>query len=394
VRRSKNALPLFFGAVAFLTGVPLSMSATLSPLTVTAEQAADQASKFGSKHDFPLGVTGMQFFQGRLYVGSNIGVLEFERGSLLRAYQWNKRDSVVEGPWRDEINNRLWVWLPGGDLLSSYDGTKWGTTNLPQPTNQLVLRGDMGAGFRGVSNDTSFWLEGARHAWTWNSRLAEWKEEANPPTQGSPQVSWSHLTRLVPVSGHPFYVMRNTSGWNIHDADSADPKIPSDSVLTMKADGSWQAIPNMSGDRFFVEHTTAIGDYGYLLTNHGVLLEVSRTGIRKLEAPDFCEALARTSQGTLLAAFREGGIYEFKKDWQLVCQIPVAHDGAHWTHLAGDNGNVAYATDPVPRLVSKGDDYKTVYDAAATLWLFQDGKMQKITWPPAAEVKPASGKAR
>jgi hypothetical protein len=58
-------------------------------------------------------------------------------------------------------------------------------------------------------------------------------------------------------------------------------------------------------------------------------------------------------------------------------------------YLAESNHSVAYSISPKPRLVAKkGNDYNTVYDLSPGLWLFQNGKIQQLVWPPVTGTKP------
>jgi hypothetical protein len=272
--------------IPFLAGFfALSLYAAPMPSVIKAAAAANEAGKFASKHDFPLDSTGLAFFHDQLFVGCNIGLLEFDHGALACLYQWNKKDGVAEGPWRDDANGLLWLWLPGGDLLANYDGAKWQNIAVPEPKKGTVTRGDALAGYRGASNGKDFWLEGARHAWTWNPRLSQWKEEENPPVADEKNDPFQSLTMLIPVVGRPYFVMRHEPSWSITETYNYGKPLRGDSVCFRKDDGSWQDVENQTGGIFFVEQTLALNDRGYIRTNHGSLLEVAHEQVTKVETP-------------------------------------------------------------------------------------------------------------
>jgi len=57
----------------------------------------------------PFSLTGAAYFGDRLYVGSNVGLLEIHNGAVATLFQTQKSDSVVEGPWFDRADHLLWV---------------------------------------------------------------------------------------------------------------------------------------------------------------------------------------------------------------------------------------------------------------------------------------------
>ena len=56
--------------------------------------------------------SGVSFFGGRLYATSTLGLLVVAGGEPEALYQWQERDAVVQGPWRDLANDTIWTSMP------------------------------------------------------------------------------------------------------------------------------------------------------------------------------------------------------------------------------------------------------------------------------------------
>jgi len=75
--------------------------------------------------------SGSPFFKGKLYVTTNIGLLEFEHGRMSKVYRVQKQYSVVSGPWIDRADELLWVVDDQTHELLSFDGTSWRRVLMP-----------------------------------------------------------------------------------------------------------------------------------------------------------------------------------------------------------------------------------------------------------------------
>jgi hypothetical protein len=351
-----------------------SVAAADAPVAkvMAAPIVAKKAARFAKKYGWPLEVTGLAFYKGELFAGSNLGMLRFRRGVLEGGVCWDDYDSVVDGAWPDPANGLLWTWLPGPDALAYFDGATWKTTPIPQPKADVVMRGDIMAGYRGYSNGSSFWLEGARHAWTWVPKASIWQEEASPPVMDKKADPYPGVSRLIVASNAVYFVMRHDPGWDSTHRET---------VSMRTSDGSWRELENKGG--ISCQSTASVGDSGYILTTQGSLLVVTRDGISPMEtAPDHCVAITATTHGTLLAAFRGGAICDWRGDpgkWVEIFHVP-APAGENSVYLAEADGSIAYAMISAPRFESG----KPVYDSGQTLWLFDGTQLQQITWPPLA----------
>jgi hypothetical protein len=336
-----------------------------------AEKAVKRLPKYVG-----LGYTGLTFFKGRLYAPCNIGVLEIEEGKVRRAYRWNRRDSVVEGIWLDQANNLAWVWVVGDGRLASFDGRTWKSVPMPQPKSGFVTRGDILEGYRGISGSKTFWLEGAGCVWPWDAASGTWKPDLVLPRF----ANYGSLVRCLFLENKPCVIARYEPGWNLVNwGELASRK--GDSVHFL--DGSWQEITNRTGQPFFVEATVTAGD-GYMRTIDGHVLQIHSGQVSRVSSPGFCEALVVTTSGTLLAEFRNLGIYEFTDRWRCICKAPFESQlEKRWVHLAEDRGTIAVAFTrwPGQKITS------SLYDLLASIWILRGENWQPV---PFAAIQPTA----
>ena len=358
-----------------LCGLGLSVEAATKPSIVSPEDAERLVNKLP---DYTRsGYSGLAFYGKNLYATSGIGLLEFEGNSLKNLYRWNKSDSDVEGPWVNLVDGQLWVWRAGDDRLGSFDGKAWHEFAMPQPKKGYFSRGDILDGFFGVSSTNAFWLTGGGCAWSWDLSKKMWTEQLDLPAFKNTTRSGT-LERLFLLGDKPFVVVRYEPGWAVFGR-ARHKNLVGDTVHYF--DKHWLQVSNNAVQRFFVEQTVSVGGKGFIRTIDGELLQVDPSNITKLETPGFCEALAVTSAGTILASFHNLGVYELTKDWKLRFKAPYpSTDGEHWVYLAENDGQIALSVRPVPQLVAEknSSNYKTVYDSFAALWIFDGQKLENI----------------
>src|SRR5215212_7615885 len=53
--------------------------------------------------------SGAAFDAGRLYVTTNIGLIELQGTSVKSLHTWYLSDDVVEGPWVDKTSKSIWI---------------------------------------------------------------------------------------------------------------------------------------------------------------------------------------------------------------------------------------------------------------------------------------------
>jgi hypothetical protein len=314
-----------------------------------------------------LGYSGLSFFEGKLYASSNIGLLEYENGALSRLYKWRDNDDVISGPWLDQANKLLWVFHNGADRLIRFDGKNWSLVDLPQPKEDYS-RGDMLAGFQGISTDTAFWLQGGGYVWRWDKSKGIWADEPIPDTGG--------FIGIAPVKDKVFVVMRHKYIPFLPDSPFNRPDMIESDVIHFRQNNQWQELPNKSKIPFFTEKIMITKEGAFVLTEKGLLLRLSSSEITPIETPGKIDAMTVTSSGNLLVSFRNDGIYEYSGKWFKRLKSPSQQDDPeHWTYLSEYNGQVALAITSKPQ-ISK--DKQLTFPGQTKLWIGEQNELKAI----------------
>lgn len=195
----------------------------------------------------PLGYSGLAYFQGKLYVSTNLGLLELEGARIARIYRVQDKYSVVSGPWVDRKNQLLWLQDDQTHELLNYDGRQWRRLSMPAPSKGYYSRGDVLEGARILGNDHGFWMVAAGSAWQWRHDSASWASEPSPSRVFEVE-RMDEVIGVLPVDGKVMFLMRHES-LDFLISESEDFK--SDTVRIF--DGQWRDLPAPSGLRFFAE---------------------------------------------------------------------------------------------------------------------------------------------
>jgi hypothetical protein len=290
-----------------------------------------------------FGYSGLTFYKGKLYVGTNLGLLELEEGRLGRVYPFQNKYSVVSGPWLDTANQLLWVLDDQTNQLLSYDGTVWHRVDLPKPQEGYYRRRDVLEGIKPSSNAKGFWLQAGGSVWRWDLTKNTWvfqnQRKSNLDSQDADTI-----IGVLPIGTKLLFIVRHqTLSFLVKNSED----FASDTVVMSDGDGS--AVPNSSGIRFFAENWVVADESGYVCTRDGLVLKATPVAVTRLDAPGDCETLASTESGILLASFRGKGIYEYTTDWRLRATHPYpSGNGEYWAHLSGHGKELAFAIDGKP----------------------------------------------
>jgi hypothetical protein len=302
--------------------------------------------------------SGLVFFDGKLYASSNIGLLEYEGGTLSRLYKWYDRDDVISGPWLDRANRSLWVFHDGINKLIRFDGKSWSATDLPRP-KEGYTRGDLLRGFRGFSTDAAFWLQGGNHAWRWDAGKAAWVSEPTPDI--------GLFVSIAPIRDKVFVIMRHEYVPYIAESPFNRSEKPNSDAVYFLQDGRWQELPNKSGVKFFAEDIVIGPEAAYILTRDSKLLRLTPSEIAPIESLGDVEAMAAASSGNLLVSSSNNGVHEYSNGWRKKFPPPYPPSEAeHWTYLAENSGQVAIA---ITSLTQTAGENKRKYPGQTTLWL-------------------------
>lgn len=311
--------------------------------------------------------SGLSFFDGKLYASSNIGLLEYENGTLSRLYKWYDNDDVISGPWFDRANQLLWVFHNRTDKLIRFDGKNWSLMDLPRP-KEGYSRGDMLRGFQGISTDTAFWLQGGNYAWRWDTNKVAWVDEPIPDT--------GVFVSIAPVKDNVLVVMRHQYVPYLVESPYNRPDKPESDIVYFMQNKQWQELPNKSEVKFFTEKIVIAKEAAFILTDKGLLLRLSTLEITPIETLGEVEAMTVTSSGNLLVSFRNNGIYEYSDKWYKKFKSPYQPDEAdHWTYVSEYKGQVALAITSKPQM-AKDNQWK--FPVQTKLWIGDRNELKVI----------------
>ena len=334
---------------------------TVAPAEPTRRAPSELASIIESQaYHAHLSIDGIAFLDSILYVTTNVGLLEVHGRELRHLYQWYGDDNVVSGPWSDEARERIWLQRDHDNVLLRLDRAGWQKIALPEPPSGTYTRGDILEGFRGIGDSAGFRLVGAGHVWKWSEPSA-WAVDSTPPadelsgTIGSARVGNRELY-VVSSGGCGYLTCINQGFW--HDG------------------GHWGAPVRLAVAS--VKDVLAASHSVFVRGNQGELLRVDRDAAVVMRTPGLCEAIARTSDGRLIASFRKAGIFVLDAGWRKLLDDPVpTSEGEQWAFLAEHKGVIAFATTTVPQLKSGTTD--TWYESGTLgLWVSDGARLMRV----------------
>jgi hypothetical protein len=309
--------------------------------------------------------SGVAFFRDRLYISTNVGLIELENGHVTRTFRVQKQYSVVSGPWTDMAHQLCWIIDDQTGQLLSFDSTTWRRVRPPPATRYL----GSGEGPRFAGNENGFWLASGGGAWRWERAQEIWIPESAGNSIDASVIG------VLPIGDALFFLVR-------HELLPALVKpgqdFASDSVL---ADGS--PIQSTLGGGFLADTWASAGDAAYVCSKTGVLIEVTPKAIKTVAAPGECEAVSSSGSGTVLAGFRAAGIYEYRGGWQRLAPHPYPGGrGEYWLHIAGDGKRLAVAIEGksvVDCDHSSSAEMKFTQNAPTSLWLFEGHAWRELS---------------
>jgi hypothetical protein len=319
-----------------------------------------------------LSYYGLAFLGDRLYATTSEGILEFTDGRLtaLIRWFWSKYGMIgVDGPWRDETDDSLWFkehWSL--DLIRrTRDG--WEKVPLPRPKADYVdIVRWATATLKGGSNAKGFWLSSPLEAWQWKPGDRSWVDQSLPRDAGGVFAVLPVESGLLAVATH--------DRMRVGNALEGTP-FQSDSVHRLQPGQEWRPVTG-DLDPFVAVEVVSIGASAWIRTfPKGELLRVEDGRIDRVAAPGACEALARTSDGMLLASFDGKGIYQRQgAGWDLKYPCPYAATvGRHRACLAARDGRVAFAVSALRPNAANPEA-----GGLTALWISREGRLERIDW--------------
>ncbi len=313
--------------------------------------------------DLPvLGWSGLTFYHEKLFVSSNHGLLEIQAGTLNCVYRWRANDNIG-GPWRDLVNDALWLVHEEPFALTRHDGQGWHQVSVPTPRKGYYSRDDLLRGFRGYSGKNHFWLVGANTAWTWNVRKNSWDVEKLPAVP-----SMSVIIGVVLLSRGPLYVVEEAQ-------ETQSLSTFRKRYVAYHAPPAWRRTP--LGEFAYIEEMVVVGDVVYLRSSDYKLVRVTGPKAEVVQTMGPCEAICATGAGTLLVSLRGKGIYVLQgESWAK--RFPYPHpgeEGEYETFLAQGDSAVAFGR--TPSVVYRFGRF--IQNGGPLLWVSEAGVLKPVS---------------
>ena len=274
-----------------------------------------------------LGISGIAFLGDRLYVGTNVGLVEVSGRETVALHRWEGGGNA--GPWADPPRGAVWLQLYPRATLVRRDSRGWRSAAVPLPRDLGVNRGDALEGFTGASDARQFRIAGARNSWHWDD-AAGWVLEPRPAVD-----RMGGVVRVARAGDRRLSIVRK----------GGLACVPACESFAYWRDGDrWsEPIPVPLG-RFPAE-VVSTADAVFFRNDRGELYRIGAAAAERVETPAPCEALAVDPRGRLLASFRGAGIFALDAKWTKLFDSPYpATEGAHRAYLAAGDSAIAFAT--------------------------------------------------
>jgi len=308
------------------------------------------------------GIAGLAFFDGALYVGTGMGLVEVRDGKVSKLLRFQNSISVVSGPWLDPANHLLWAVDDNTMELVRFDGKRWARTPEPvSPDSCRALGFDEGTHL--IGGTQGFWLVSSGCAWRWDAPSRQWRLAATvPPPAGYPSGS-AFVFGVLPMEPAPLLIIRHDlRAWKARpDETFASDEIAADAAVNSPA-------IERQGEPFRAGTWAVTADAAYICTKDQTLLQVTTQLVSAVPSPGPCEALAGGADADLLVGIRRQGIFRYspKNGWTLIANAPYpSGEGDYSAFLAAANGQVAFAMERKP-ILSEGNNVR--FNAPTALW--------------------------
>jgi len=341
------------------------------PKVVAAEQLVHRINSLPGYAHFSL--TGLAYYGQKLYVGSNLGLIEVRDGHPNRLLVFQSRDSVVSGPWYDPADNLLWAMDDSTHQLLRFDGNTWSRKPMPEPAKGFYSRGDVLEGAKFTATDKTFWMVSGGTAWQWHNSDLRWEQIAAfvPDLKN---YKPDQVIGVLPIGDRPIMIIRRESlSFLIHD-DS----FQSDDLI---AGTDMRSQPlTRKGSNFFAESWVAGSSYGIICSRDGRVLRVTPDLVEQIESPGFCELATQGADLEPLIVIRGKGIYRASSEgWSQISFHPYSEgSGEYWVHTASSAHQMAFLVDARPVVDHSKQEFAFTRNAATRAWYLQDSKWNVI----------------
>jgi hypothetical protein len=298
------------------------------------------------RHEFRF--TDLVFFNGKLYVGSTLGLLEYDGKKLARIYKWNRESwDTVEDLGHDRANNLLWAFHSRSSKLLRFDGNTWQVMDLPRTNSLPYSRDDMIKGFEPFSSRTFFWLQGSEQAWRLLPENNSWIPVEIPQMTCEVQStlndpSFGCFASIAPTQGVMFVIMHSDLVAKMYPKQSSNANKPNPDRILFRDGSEWKDLSEVQRYNLYTKSVVSGDESAFLESNDGELFRIGKAGLSKIESLGKIDAIAVSTSGNLLVCYRDLGIYEYNGAWVKLFDYPYKPVGLdRWTSLAEADGRMA-----------------------------------------------------
>jgi len=166
--------------------------------------SSPKLSRFVRGGDHPS-IDGLAFFDGELYVGTSVGLVEVQDGKVSKLLQFQNSDSSASGPWLDPANHLLWAYDDPAHEFLRFDGTEWTRTPDPAAAGSCMSAAEFGG--RLLGDAQGFWLASSGCAWQWDPSFGRWQTFATVPHVTDSRSPAAYVVGVLPIAPTPLLIV-------------------------------------------------------------------------------------------------------------------------------------------------------------------------------------------
>ena len=356
-RRRAATVLAFLIANVFLTIALLGYLEEIRPPRATpARFVPGEFAALKSKlpEDRPVDFGHVAFARGKLFVASNVGLIEVDGSKVTAIYRWHAI-SRIDAVWAGPGGQSLWVQHAVTNDLSRLDDAGWRNVALPTPERGYT-RGDMLRGFNLATAGADLWLSGGSSLWQWKPDKASWE------TVPVPDMKSGFESLEVYGSAQQPLLVRGAN--ELFGSETG-------AVLLRRDDAGGWSETQLPG--CCVKDLTALADAIYFRGKKGSLIRIAGEKPETITAPGRVEAIG-AANGQLIVSVSGVGVFSFAGAWKRIFDAPIARStDESWAHLATHGDVVAISIDSLSK--SKQDP------ASAGLWISVGPQLVRIEVP-------------
>lgn len=351
----------------------------------TAFEGEDARRKFESLRK-GLSVTGIRFFNEKIYLSTSKAILEFNGERLDRLYKCRRADwDVFEPVGTDRISQKLWFYNYRDHQLLQLGGANWSSQDIPPLTKpDYYSREDVNVGFVGFDyngeflllNKSRFSMANQQRAWIyggekkWTAIELPWMDCSFGNSERV--IAKGCLIELGPVENELCAVLNgDLIGQNVAKGKPVlEEFLPQTDIVACKSGSSWRVLNPQGTPEFFSDKVVSRYNAMYASTSDGNIFRITTAGPESIPTLGKVDAISVSSEGNLLVWFARQGIYEWRGEWKKLYDSPFESDSNLQGKLIEESGGTIVITASPVR-----DPDDTLPDQA---WIMKDGRVVQI----------------